>query len=100
MSLVSAKLLTEIVYGTNASNVWKDLKQKFDNVNHMRLYQLHREINNHYQGADFVSTYFIILKNLWSEYEVIVPAQSCTFPKFKEYANHLHQLRLIQFLSG
>lgn len=45
MSSVSAELLNGIVYATNAHEVWEDLKERSDKVNHIWLYQLHREIN-------------------------------------------------------
>ncbi|KAF3679775.1 Inorganic pyrophosphatase 3 [Capsicum annuum] len=53
-----------------------------------------------FEGTDPVSTYFAKLKNLWSEYDVVIPAPSCTCPTSMDYADYLYQLRLIQFLSG
>ncbi|KAF3683173.1 putative protein kinase 2B, chloroplastic-like [Capsicum annuum] len=100
MSSVSAKLLSGIVYAKNAHEVWGDLKERFDKVNCMRLYQLHKEINNLHQGTDSVSNYFTKLKNLWSEHDAVIPTLSCNCPKSKEYAEYLYQLKLIQFLSG
>lgn len=100
MSAVSENLLSGIVYATSAYTVWEDLKERFDKVNRMRIYQLHREINTLSQGTDSVSTYYTKLKNLWGEFDALVPSPSCACPKSKEYADHLYQLRLIQFLSG
>ncbi|KAH0654427.1 hypothetical protein KY289_032105 [Solanum tuberosum] len=100
MSSVNEELLSGIVYATSAYDVWKDLKERFDKVNRMRLYQLHREINSLIQGTDSVSNYFTKLKNLWSEYDVVVPAPTCICPKSKDYTDHIYELRLIQFLSG
>ncbi|KAH0712065.1 hypothetical protein KY289_008024 [Solanum tuberosum] len=40
------------------------------------------------------------LKTLWGEYDAVVPNPSCVCPQSKDYVDHLHQLRLIQFLSG
>ncbi|XP_027768295.1 uncharacterized protein LOC107002678 isoform X2 [Solanum pennellii] len=95
MSSVSEDLLSGIVYATNAYTVWADLKEKFDKVNRMRIYQLHREINTLSQGSDSVSTYYTKLKNLWREYlPLVVHVQN---PKNMQIT---YQLRLIQFLSG
>ncbi|KAK6774393.1 hypothetical protein RDI58_029632 [Solanum bulbocastanum] len=44
MNTVSEELLSGIVYATTTFSVWADLKEIFDKVNHMRIYQLHREI--------------------------------------------------------
>lgn len=99
MNSVSEVLLSGIVYATSAYTVWQDLKERFDKVNRMRIYQLHREINTISQGSDSVSSYYTKL-NLWGEFDALVPTPSCACPKSKEYADHLYQLRLIQFLSG
>lgn len=74
MSSGSAELLSGIMYAINEFEVWKDLKERFGKVNRMRLYQLHRESNNLNQGTDSVSTYFTKLKNLSSEYDVVILA--------------------------
>lgn len=66
----------------------------------MRLYQLYREINTLTHETDSVSTYLTKLKSVWNEYDVVVPAPTCICPKSKDYADHLYELRLIQFLSG
>ncbi|PHT48957.1 putative serine/threonine-protein kinase WNK7 [Capsicum baccatum] len=75
--------------------VWDDLKERYDKVNRMRIYQLHREINMHSQGTDSISAYFTKLKTLWSEYDVLVPNPSYDCPKSKEYSDHMCQLRLL-----
>ncbi|KAH0709948.1 hypothetical protein KY284_011375 [Solanum tuberosum] len=100
MNTVSEDLLSGIVYATTAFSVWADLKERFDKVNRMRIYQLHREITTLTQGTDFVSHYFTKLKTLWSEYDVVIPSLSYTCPQSKNYDDQLQQQRLIQFLSG
>ncbi|KAH0636920.1 hypothetical protein KY289_036835 [Solanum tuberosum] len=100
MNTVSDDLLSGIVYATTAFSVWADLKERFDKVNRMRIYQLHRELTTLTQGTNFVSHYFTKLKTLWSEYDVVIPYPCCTCPQSKDYADHLQQQRLIQFLSG
>ncbi|KAH0722041.1 hypothetical protein KY289_005085 [Solanum tuberosum] len=44
MNTVSEDLLSGIVYATTAFSVWADLKEQYDKVNRMRIYQLYREI--------------------------------------------------------
>lgn len=56
MSSVSAELLSGIVYAIGEFEVWEDLKERFDKVNRMRLYQLHNEINILSQGTDSLAT--------------------------------------------
>lgn len=80
MNTVNEELLSGIVYSASAFSVWVDLKERFDKVNRMRVYQLHREINTLTQGTDSVSHYFTKLKTLWSEYDVVVPNPRCNCP--------------------
>lgn len=100
MNTVAEELLGGIMYATSAHEVWIDLKERFDKVNRVRIYQLHREITTLAQGTDSVSTYFSKLKNLWNEYDAVVPSPSWECVRSKYYIDHLYKLRLIQFLSG
>lgn len=100
MNTVSPHLLSGVVYASNAHLVWKDLQERFDKVNRMRIYQLHRAIATISQGTDSVSVYFTKLKELWDEFDVMAPTPSCGCEKSKDYVEHLHQQRLLQFLGG
>ncbi|XP_019242160.1 PREDICTED: uncharacterized protein LOC109222244, partial [Nicotiana attenuata] len=95
MNIVSPDLLSGIVYASNAHLVWEDLRERFDKVNRVRIFQLHREIATIAQGTESVSAYFTRLKELWAEYDAMVPV-----PNSKEYVEHLQHQRLMQFLSG
>jgi len=100
MNIVSPSLLSGIVYASNAFLVWEDLKERFDKVNYMRIYQLHREINTIVQGTNSVAEYFTKLKELWSEFDAMVPSIDCGCDKGKGNMEHLQQQRLLQFLGG
>ncbi|XP_075091719.1 uncharacterized protein LOC142171900 [Nicotiana tabacum] len=52
------------------------------------------------QGSSSVSAYFSKLKELWHEYDVMIPSPNCGCPKSKEHVEHLHRQRVMQFLSG
>ncbi|XP_075084090.1 uncharacterized protein LOC142167839 [Nicotiana tabacum] len=84
----------------DAHAVWEDLHERFDKVNRVRIFQLHREISRLSQGADSVVMYFTKLKELWAEYDVLVLSPNCGCPKFKENMTHLQQQRDMQFLDG
>lgn len=100
MNSVSKNLLNGIVYGSNAHAVWKDLKERFNKVNRMRIFQLHKQISTLSQGTNSVSVYYSKLKKLWDEYDMIVPVPSCGCDKSKDYVEHLQEQRLLQFLVG
>ncbi|XP_070020336.1 uncharacterized protein LOC142180913 [Nicotiana tabacum] len=54
MNIVLPDLLSGIVYASNAHLVWEDLKERFDKVNRMRIFQLHLVIATISQGTDSV----------------------------------------------
>ncbi|KAH0694187.1 hypothetical protein KY285_021284 [Solanum tuberosum] len=100
INTVPPHLISGILYATDAHTVWEDLQERFDKVNRVRIFQLHRDIAMISQGTDTVSTYFTKLKELWAEYDAIVPFPNCGCARYKEYTAHLQQQKLLQFLSG
>ncbi|XP_075074380.1 uncharacterized protein LOC142161985 [Nicotiana tabacum] len=100
MNYVSKDLLSSIIYASDAHAVWEDLQKRFDKVNRVQIFQLHRSILRLSQGADYVAVYFTKLKELWAEYDILVPYPDCGCPKSKEHMTHLQQQRLMQFLDG
>nr|XP_009799659.1 PREDICTED: uncharacterized protein LOC104245702 [Nicotiana sylvestris] len=95
MSNVSKDLITGVLFSSNACTVWAAFKERFDEVNGSRLYYLHKEIFTMTQGMCSVSTYFTKLRDLWAEYDSILPP-----PSAAEYVEQLEYQRLLQFLVG
>ncbi|KAK6779887.1 hypothetical protein RDI58_022071 [Solanum bulbocastanum] len=54
MNTVSTSFLSGIVYSSNADLVWEDLKERFDKVNRVRIFQLLKEIATLSQGTDYL----------------------------------------------
>ncbi|XP_019248685.1 PREDICTED: uncharacterized protein LOC109227951 [Nicotiana attenuata] len=65
MNNVAPELLGGVVYASDAYQVWEDLRERFNKVNRVRIFQLHREIATLSQGTNSVSVYFQKLKELW-----------------------------------
>ncbi|XP_070036261.1 uncharacterized protein LOC142167359 [Nicotiana tabacum] len=99
MSSVSKELVTGIVYGKDASAVWADLRERFDKVNMSRIFQLHKGIATITQGNDSVSVYFSKLKDLWDEFDSMVPPP-CVCPRSRNFMEHMRRQKLLQFLMG
>ncbi|XP_073298554.1 uncharacterized protein [Primulina huaijiensis] len=68
LSSVSREIYYGLVYSTDASSVWADLKERFDKICGSRIYTLHREIVHFSQGSSTISVYFSKLRQLWDEY--------------------------------
>lgn len=100
MNTVSKEHLSSIMYATDASVVWEDLKERFDKVDGSRGYQLHRDICTLNQGNLSVSAYFSKLRLLWDEFDALVPQPTCNCDKSRVYVDHLACSRLFTFLMG
>ena len=64
------------------------------------MFSLHKSIFSLVQGTSSVSTYYSKLKDLWDEYDSLMPPPCCDCTKSKEYATHIQYQRLLQFLMG
>ncbi|XP_070004414.1 uncharacterized protein [Nicotiana sylvestris] len=97
---MSKELLSGILFHSNALLVWKELQKRFNKVNGSRLYSLHKEIFTLTQGTSSVLVYYSRLKDLWDEYDSMMPPPSCDYEKSKDFAVHLQYQCLLQFLIG
>ncbi|XP_075075442.1 uncharacterized protein LOC142162726 [Nicotiana tabacum] len=88
-----------VVYGSDAHAVWEDLREKFNKIDGSRSFNLHMEIATLYQGTSSVSEYYTKLKDLWDEFEALIPAP-CDCEKSRDYVNHMKRQKLYQFLMG
>lgn len=88
------------MYASSTQAVWSDLHERFAKVDGSRSYNLHKEIVTLSQGTTSVSAYFSKLKDLWEEFEALVPAPRCDCGKSRDFVFHLQKLKLFQFLMG
>ncbi|XP_073270434.1 uncharacterized protein [Primulina huaijiensis] len=100
MNSVSKEIFGGIVYSTDASVVWTDIKDQFDKVNGSGIFSLHRDIGRLVQGNNTISSYYCKLKQLWDEYSSLVTLPSCECATARKYVEHDQQQRLLQFLMG
>ncbi|XP_075095178.1 uncharacterized protein LOC142173480 [Nicotiana tabacum] len=100
MNSVRPGMLSSVLYASDAHKVWEDLKKRFDKVNGSRFLYLHREIHNLTQGTMTIADYFSKLKNLWGEFNALMPCPTCHCPEYKKYAQHFEAYRLLQFLQS
>lgn len=99
MGNVNKELMIGVLFSSNACAIWSELNERFDKMNGSRMYQLHREIFTLTQGISSVSVYYSRLKDLWTEYDSLLPPPyDC--PKFKEFNKHIQYQQLYQFLIG
>jgi len=100
MNYVAKEFLGGIMYASIAKEVWDDLYERFHKIDAVRTFNLHKNISSLSQENMFVCAYFSKLKDLWDEFEALVPAPNCECDKSKDFVVHLQKLKLFQFLMG
>ncbi|KAK6775822.1 hypothetical protein RDI58_026823 [Solanum bulbocastanum] len=64
------------------------------------MFHLHKSIVTLQQGISSVSVFYFKLKDLWDEYESVMPPPCCECPKSKDFPTHFQYQRLLHFLLG
>ncbi|XP_019262962.1 PREDICTED: uncharacterized protein LOC109240743 [Nicotiana attenuata] len=100
MNCVSPELLSGIVYSSNACDIWKDLKERFDKVDGSRIFQLHKEIAIVSQGTSTITTYYSKIRSLWAEFDSLAPTPECECEKSREFVAFMRRQKHLQFLMG
>ena len=70
LNSVSKEISASIIFAEFASEIWLDLKDRFQQSNGPRIFQLRRELMHLNQDQDSVSVYFTNLKSLWEELNI------------------------------
>ena len=77
LNSVSKDISASILFSDSAFDIWLDLRDRFQQSNGPRIFQLRRELINHTQNQQSVSVYFTKLKALWEELNNFRPVCSC-----------------------
>ncbi|XP_075486552.1 uncharacterized protein LOC142526187 [Primulina tabacum] len=77
LNSVSKEISASIIFAVSAAEIWQDLKERFQQSNGPRIFQLRREMVNLRQEQDPVSVYFTKLKTLWEELTNFRPMCHC-----------------------
>lgn len=64
---VSTEISSSILWITEAYNVWKELKNRFSQGDHVRISQIHHDLFSLQQSDMSVSSYFTKMRVLWDE---------------------------------
>ncbi|XP_070025437.1 uncharacterized protein [Nicotiana sylvestris] len=99
MSPVLKELINGVLHARDARKVLEDLRERFDKVNTSGVYQLHKAITTITQGIDCVSVYLSKLKNLWDEFDSMVPPP-CDCARSKNIIEFMQKQKVLQFLMG
>jgi hypothetical protein len=101
---VEPEIAQSVLWMENASEIWKELKDRFYQGDVFRISDLQEEICTLKQGDSSVSSYYTKLKKLWQELDNFRPIPHCdciptckAIDKIKEYRDGD---QVIRFLKG
>ncbi|KAH0692228.1 hypothetical protein KY285_019325 [Solanum tuberosum] len=104
LNSLSPDLRDSLQYVNNAHELWAELKERYDQTNGCKLYQLQKEINDLVQGPLDITGYYTRMKKLWEEMSTIDVNSQCTCVCTCGGKTKLHKAeqdrRLIHFLMG
>lgn len=77
LNYVSKEISTSNMFAKMTCEIWNDLKERFEQSNGPRIFQIRKEVVNLIQNQDSVGVYFTKLKSLWEELSNFGPHCSC-----------------------
>ncbi|KAK1427490.1 hypothetical protein QVD17_16176 [Tagetes erecta] len=94
-----------VKYAKSASEIWKDLKERFGKESAPRAYELKQTISNTKQEGVTVSAYYTKLRGLWDEMQSFLPTpickcNGCTCGIGKSLSELKEKEQLYEFLMG
>nr|GFB81763.1 Gag-polypeptide of LTR copia-type [Tanacetum cinerariifolium] len=94
-----------VKYANTSSEIWSDLKERFEKESALRAYELKKKITAPRQEGNSVSTYYTSLRSLWDESHSIFSfpccsCNKCTCELGKKITAHLEKQKLYEFLMG
>ncbi|GJT37484.1 ribonuclease H-like domain-containing protein [Tanacetum coccineum] len=88
------------VFSDNAAKVWNELKETYDRIDGLIVFNLLQKINSFKQGSLLVSEYYHKLNSLWRENDVLTKLPDCTCEARNKVVDHGKLMKLMQFLMG
>ena len=80
-NVIDKSLHESVAYVEKASEIWKDLKERYSQNNEIRIHQLWQEITLIKQGNLTLSEYFTKLKGSWDELGACLQLPTCNCAK-------------------
>ncbi|XP_022889320.1 uncharacterized protein LOC111404796 [Olea europaea var. sylvestris] len=101
LNSISKEISASVIYASTAHEIWNDLKDRFQQKNGPRIFQLRRDLMNLTQDQSNVN--FTKLKTIWEELSNYHPTCSCgkcTCGGVKELNNYYQMEYIMAFLMG
>nr|KYP41351.1 hypothetical protein KK1_037277 [Cajanus cajan] len=103
---MSVEIAQSILWREKASDVWKELHERFSHADLFRILEIQEKIFSQRQGDNSVSKFYTALKILWDELDVLNPLPVCTCnPKcscgaIKKIEEERNKNQVVRFFRG
>ncbi|KAH0661967.1 hypothetical protein KY284_026898 [Solanum tuberosum] len=104
LNSLSKDIADNVEYVQDSAKLWRELEDRYEQTNGVKLYQIQREINDLSQGSLDITCYYTKLKKLWEELSTLNAKAQCTCNCTCGAKALVHKAkqdrRLIQLLMG
>ena len=103
LNSVSKEISASIIFSKSATEIWLNLKDRFQQSNGPQIFQLRRKLVHLTQDQNTASVYFTKLKALWEELSNYRPTCSygkCTRGGVKKLHSHYRMRYIMSFVMG
>ncbi|XP_073041751.1 uncharacterized protein [Primulina eburnea] len=91
LNAVVREIVDSLMYMSTCHEVWVDLRDRFQQSNAPRIYQIKKLLSALSQGSLSVSSYYTKLRTLWDELKDYQPVSVCHCGSMREWVNYHNQ---------
>lgn len=81
LNSMNKDLFEGFIYVTAAKDLWDEISERYGQSNAPFIYQLRRRLGNLTQGDSSIAEYYMKLKKIWDELQVLEGMPQCSFGK-------------------
>lgn len=86
-----------MLYISTGYEIWNDLRDRFQQSNAPRIFQIKKLLTGLHQGSMDINMYYTKMRTLWDE---LKPISVCHCGSIKEWLDYHNQECVMQFLMG
>ncbi|XP_035830652.1 uncharacterized protein LOC118479895 [Helianthus annuus] len=100
INTLAREISESVLYVQTASQLWKELNDRYGQANGTKFYQLQKSLCEISQGNSNIASYFTKIKCIWDEISSLYTIPPCSCGTYQEMVKREEEQRLIQFLMG
>lgn len=78
LNSLAKEIFDSVEYVNDSVELWRELEDRYDQTNCVKLYHIQKEINDLVQGSLDITAYYTRMKRLWEELSNLNAKSQCT----------------------